>query len=270
MNGLRKYASLTAAAVAAAMGLTMVVQAADTAKHPKHIDWSFGGPLGTFDLPSAQRGFQVFKQVCSSCHSLNYFRFRNLADIGYPEAQIKAIAAEYIVPGEPDDYGDPTERAALPRDAFPSPYPNENAARAANNNALPPDLSVIVKARHGGADYIYSLLTGYDEVLPADAAADIPDGLNYNPWFPGAAIAMAAPLMEGIVEYQEGQPEATVDQMARDVTQFLTFVAEPSLSQRHQMGVRVMIFLLVLTILFYLSMKRIWKPVKEGKNVNEA
>ncbi len=268
MKSISKFLSMGTLALATVLGLAPAMQGAEEGRHPKTIDWSFNGPFGTFDLPSAQRGFQVYKEVCSACHSLDYFRFRNLADIGYPDAQIKAIAAEYTVPGDPDDFGDPTERPALPRDAFPAPFANENAARASNGGALPPDLSVIVKARHGGADYIYSLLTGYDETMPDDLS--MPFGMVYNPWFKGSAIAMAPPLLEGIVEYQEGQPPATVDQMARDVVQFLTFVAEPNLPQRHQMGVATMIFLLVLTILFYLSMKRIWRPVKDGKNVMEG
>lgn len=236
--------------------------AADAGKHPLQIDWSFSGPLGKFDQASAQRGWQVYKQVCSSCHGLKYFRFRNLADIGYGEAMIKAFAAEYEVPGDVDDFGDPTVRPAEPKDAFPSPFPNENAARASNGGALPPDLSLINKARHDGANYVYSLLVGYEDA-PADF--ELGAGMNYNPYFKGSQIAMAEPLFEGAVDYEDGTP-ATQEQMAKDVVQFLMYVAEPSLEKRHQMGIKVLIFLALLTILLYISMKVIWKPVKEGKN----
>lgn len=262
------FRSIVAAATfaAVAVGLTVCANAAGDAKPLKEVHWSFNGPFGGFDMAAAQRGFQVYKEVCASCHAMEYFRFRNLADLGYPEEQIKAIAAEYTVAGDPDDAGDPTERNALPKDPWPSPFANDNAARASNGGALPPDLSLIVKARHHGADYLYSLLTGYDEVAPADVSLGA--GQYYNPWFAGGAIGMPAPLSDDLVEYQDGTP-ATVDQMARDVTMFLTFVAEPNLPTRHLMGVRVMVFLSILTILFYLSMKRIWKPVKAGRNLME-
>ncbi len=255
--------------IAIALGLGSLAfsgaQAAGTAEHPLEIDWSFNGPLGQFDMASAQRGWQVYKQVCSSCHSLKYFRFRNLADIGYEEDMIKAFAAEYEVPGEVDDYGDPTVRAALPQDVFPSAFPNDNAARSANAGALPPDLSLMVKARHDGANYVYSLLVGYEDA-PADF--DLSSGMSYNPYFKGSQIAMAEPLFEGAVDYEDGTP-ATKEQMAKDVVQFLTYVAEPSLQKRHEMGIKVLIYLLILTIILYISMKKIWRPVKEGKNFYE-
>ena len=247
-----------------AMALTGA-NAAGTAEHPLQVDWSFNGPLGKFDLASAQRGWQVYKQVCSSCHSLKYFRFRNLADIGYGEDQIKAMAAEYEVAGEVDEYGDETVRNALPQDVFPAPFANDNAARSANGGALPPDLSLMIKARHDGANYMFSLLTGYGD---APAGFDLSDGMNYNPYFKGGQIAMVEPLAEGIIEYEDGTA-ATPEQMAKDVVQFLQYVAEPSLEKRHQMGIKVLLFLLVLTILLYISMKVIWKPVKAGKNFYE-
>ena len=239
--------------------------AAGTAEHPLQVDWSFNGPFGKFDLASAQRGWQVYKQVCSSCHGLKYFRFRNLADIGYGEDMIKAFAAEYEVPGDPDEYGDETVRSALPQDVFPAPFPNDNAARAANGGALPPDLSLMVKARHDGANYIYSLLVGYKDA-PADF--DLSAGMSYNPYFKGGQIAMVEPLAEGLIDYEDGTA-ATPDQMAKDLVQFLQYVAEPSLQARHQMGIMVLLFLAVLTILLYISMKVIWKPVKAGKNFYE-
>lgn len=240
-------------------------QAAGTAKHPLQIDWSFSGPLGQFDEASAQRGWQVYKQVCSACHSLKYFRFRNLADIGYEEDMIKAFAAEYEVAGEPDDYGDPTTRSAEPKDPFPSPFPNDNAARSANGGALPPDLSLMIKARHDGANYVYSLLVGYEDA-PADF--DLGLGMNYNSYFKGSQIAMAEPLYEEAVEYEDGTP-ATKEQMAKDVVQFLMYVAEPSLEKRHNMGIKVVLYLLILSIILYISMKKIWKPVKAGRNFYE-
>lgn len=255
--------------IAVALGLSTMAltgaSAAGTAEHPLQVDWSFNGPLGKFDLAAAQRGWQVYKQVCSSCHSLKYFRFRNLADIGYGEDMIKAFAAEYEVAGEPDEYGDETVRSALPQDVFPVPFANDNAARAANGGALPPDLSLIIKARHDGANYLFSLLTGYSD---APAGFELSDGMNYNPYFKGGQIAMVEPLAEGLIDYEDGTP-ATKEQMAKDLVQFLQYVAEPSLQTRHQMGIKVLLFLFVLTILLYISMKVIWKPVKEGKNFYE-
>lgn len=239
--------------------------AADAGKHPMQIDWSFNGPLGKFDMASAQRGWQVYKQVCSSCHGLKYFRFRNLTDIGYGEDMIKAFAAEYEVDGGVDDVGDPVTRNGLPSDAFPSPFPNDNAARASNGGALPPDLSLITKARHDGSNYVYSLLVGYGDA-PADF--DLGDGMNYNPYFKGSQIGMAPPLAEGLIDYEDGTA-ATPEQMAKDVVMFLTYVGEPTLQTRHQMGMKVLIFLGLLSILLYLSMKKIWKPVKEGRNFYE-
>ncbi|WP_417458726.1 cytochrome c1 [Kordiimonas sp.] len=234
-------------------------------KHPMQMEWEFEGPFGKMDMSSAQRGWQVYKQVCSACHSLKYFRFRNLADLGYEEDMIKAWAAEYEVAGEIDDAGDPTVRAARPEDAFPSPFPNDNAARASNGGALPPDLSLMAKARHDGPNYIYSLLVGYED---APAGRDMPAGKQYNPYFKGGAISMAPPLAEGIVEYEDGTA-ATPEQMAKDVTNFLMYVAEPKLTARHHMGLKVLLFLGILTIILYFSMKKIWKPVKSGKNFYE-
>ncbi|WP_374765037.1 cytochrome c1 [Yunchengibacter salinarum] len=247
----------------AVVGLTTGVLAAGDAKHPKQLEWEMEGPFGTFDKASAQRGWQVYRNVCASCHSLKYFRFRNLKGIGYGDKMIEAFAAEYTVPGGPDEFGDPTTRDALPRDSFPSPYPNEQAARASNGGALPPDLSLMTKARHDGINYLYSLLSGYEEA-PADVT--LPVGKYYNPYFPGKAISMPAPLMEGIVTYEDGT-EATVDQMARDVTTFLHYVAEPKMEDRKRTGIAVLLFLAVMVVLSYLSMKKIWKPVKEGRNV---
>ena len=258
---LSKNIALAFVAITAGISISSFALAAGAGKHPAQQQWSFNGPLGKYDQAALQRGWQVYKQVCSACHGLKYFRFRNLGDMGYSADMIKAFAKEYEVAGEPDDYGDETVRAALPQDAFPSPFPNENAARASNGGALPPDLSLIVKARHDGANYTYSLLTGYGDV---PAGFEVSDGMTYNAYFKGAQIAMAPPLFADAVEYEDGTP-ATEEQMARDVVQFLNFVAKPKLEERKHMGVNVLLFLLAMTIIFYLSMKKIWKPVKEGK-----
>lgn len=258
-----KNIAITLAAVAGIAGLGGAANAAAVDKHPMKQQWSFDGAFGTYDIASAQRGWQVYKQVCAACHSLKYFRFRNLEDLGYNADMVKAFAAEYEVAGEPDDAGDETMRAALPQDAFPNPFPNDNAARASNGGALPPDLSLMVKARHDGANYVYSLLVGYEDA-PADR--EISAGKHYNPYFKGGQISMAPPLGEGVVDYEDGTA-ATSEQMAKDVVTFLTYVAEPKLVDRHQMGLNVLLFLAVLTIIFYLSMKKLWKEVKTGRNV---
>ncbi len=231
--------------------------AAGDAKHPRQLHWSFDGVFGTFDKPSIQRGLQVYKEVCSSCHGLKRIAFRNLSEIGFSEGEIKTLAAEYSYMDGPNDDGEMFERPGKPSDKFPDPYDNEKAARAVNNGAYPLDLSLIVKARHDGANYIYSLLTGYKEA-PVDA--HIGEGQYYNPYFPGGAISMAPPIMEEAVTYQDGTT-ATVDQMARDVVNFLQWAAEPEMEERKRMGVKVMIFLLIMTIFFYIAKKRIWKDV---------
>ena len=258
-----KFTKNIAIALIAVAGMTGTVTAAGVDKYPEKQNWSFEGPMGKYDQAALQRGWQVYQQVCSSCHGLKYFRFRNLSEMGYGDDMIKAFAKEYEVAGEPDDFGDETVRAALPQDAFPEPFVNDNAARASNDGALPPDLSLITKARHDGANYVYSLLVGYED---APAGREIADGKQYNPYFKGGQIAMAPPLAEGIIDYEDGT-ETTPEQMARDVTQFLMFVAEPKLEDRNHMGLKVILFLLAMTIVFYISMKKIWKPVKEGKNV---
>ena len=246
-----------AASVVLAASLVLPAHAAGDAKHPEAIDWSFNGPFGTYDRNALRRGFQVYKEVCASCHGLGQLSFRNLSQTGGPEfseAEVKAIAAEYMVEDGPDDYGDMFERAALPRDRFIEPYPNENAGRAANGGAYPPDLSLITKARQGGPDYIYALLAGYEE---APEGMEIRAGLYYNHYMAGGKIAMPSPLIEDIVEFGDGTP-ATVAQMSADVTHFLNWAAEPELEQRKRIGVMVMIYLTIFAGLMYFSMRRIW------------
>lgn len=219
--------------------------------------WKHAGMTGTFDRAALQRGYQVYKEVCSACHAMHLVSFRNLQDIGFSEEQVKAIAAGYQVQGEPDDNGDVKMRAALPADRFVKPFANEKAARAANNGAYPPDLSLMVKARHGGEDYVYSLLTGYG--TPPEEVKLNP-GMNYNPYFPGGQIAMAPPLTEGAVTYADGT-KATVEQMAHDVATFLTWTAEPKLEVRKQTGLKVMLFLFVFAGVMYAVKRRVWSKL---------
>jgi ubiquinol-cytochrome c reductase cytochrome c1 subunit len=251
--GIRQLASIGALLGVLIAGSALASEGAELPRQ----NWSFDGPFGTIDKASAQRGFQVYKEVCSNCHSMKQVFYRNLAGIGLSDEQIKAIAASVQVPTIGDD-GQPTERAGLPSDRFRSPYPNEQAARAAQNGALPPDQSVIEKAREGGANYIYALLTGYG-APPADMKMG--DGMNYNHWFLGNQIAMAAPLTDGRVDYTDGT-KATVEQMARDVTMFLTFVANPEMEERKRLGVRVVLFLALLTGLTYVVKRQVWSDVE--------
>jgi ubiquinol-cytochrome c reductase cytochrome c1 subunit len=224
---------------------------------PPAENWSFNGIFGTFDQAATQRGFQVFQTVCQGCHSSKYLAFRTLQDIGYSEEDVKAIAAGYTVTDGPNEAGEMFERPGRPSDFRPGPYDNPQAARAANGGALPPDLSLIAKARAHGPDYVYHLLVGYEE--PA-GDVNVPEGMYYNHYFPGHMIAMPPPLQEGVVEYQDGTP-ATVAQMAADVTQFLMWLAEPKLEERKQMGIKVMLFLVVLTGLLYAYKRKVWADV---------
>ncbi|GIX08542.1 cytochrome c1 [Elioraea sp.] len=234
-------------------------RAAGEAPKPPPQDWSFGGLFGTFDRASAQRGFLVYKQVCAGCHAMKQLAYRNLEGIGLSEAEIRAIAADYMIMDGPNDDGEMFERPGRPSDRFRSPFPNEKAARAANGGAYPPDLSLIVKARAGGADYLHALLTGYRDEPPA--GVEPMEGMHYNAYFPGHWIAMARPLNDDQVEYPDGTP-ATTEQMARDVVTFLAWAAEPELEQRRAMGVRVILFLIVLAGLTYGVKRRIWADLK--------
>ncbi|WP_370151981.1 cytochrome c1 [Ferrovibrio sp.] len=251
--------SMRAIVAALVIGATAPALAAGDAPKPPAQNWSFKGPFGTFDRAELQRGYQVYKEVCAACHSMKYVAFRNLRDIGFSEAEVKALAATFEVTDGPNDAGDMFQRPGLPQDKFPSPFPNEKAARASNGGAYPLDLSLIAKARgHGydgdGADYLRALLTGYQD---APAGFALGEGLSYNAYFPGHQIAMPKPLNEDQVTYADGT-KATVEQMAHDVSAFLTWAAEPKLEERKRMGFKVIIFLLVLTGLFFAAKKRIW------------
>ena len=234
-------------------------------KEPKAVGFASDGPFGKWDLQQLQRGYQVYKEVCSACHSMEYVALRDLAQLGYNEAEVKAEAASWTVPGIDPNTGETNTRPGAPTDYFPSPFANDVMAAAANNNAIPPDLSLMTKARHGGAGYVYSLLTGYQE-QPAELLEQFPDaktgtGLYYNPYFANLNIAMAPPLSDDRVTYADGTP-ATVDQMSKDVAAFLTWTAEPTLVKRTQTGWAVLGFLLFATVLAWLAKKQIWAPVK--------
>ena len=231
---------------------------------PIKVDWSFKGLLGKFDRASLQRGYQVYNEVCASCHSMRLLSYRNLGETGGPEfsiEQVKAIAANFEIQDGPNEEGEMFMRPGRPSDKFASPYPNIQAATAANGGAYPPDMSVLVKSRKGGADYIYSVLMGYEDP-PANVKLD--DGVYYNKYMEGKKIKMSNPLSEGIVTYADGT-KSTEAQMAKDVTTFLTWAAEPTLEARHKMGVRVIIFLIILTTLVYFSMRRLWSDVDPEK-----
>ena len=231
-------------------------------KHPKELHLASDGPFGKFDRQQLQRGFQVYKEVCSACHSMELVAIRSLQDIGFSEPEVKALAKTFTVPSLDPNTGEAATRPGLPSDRFPSPYANEIAARAANNNALPPDLSLMTKARHDGPAYVYSLLTGYQNPpanLPEDKRPGT--GLHYNPYFPNLNLAMAPPLSDGQVTYADGT-EASVDQMAKDVAAFLVWTAEPKMENRHRTGIAVVIFLIIATGLAYLSYQSIWRGKK--------
>ena len=272
-------------ALAGTIGVAAAQEEGHSAAEPTHfpihkpheMDWSFAGPFGTYDKAQLQRGLKIYKEVCSACHSMSLVPFRMLEDLGYNEAQVKAFAAEYTVTDGPNADGEMFERPAIASDHFPAPFPNEEAAAAANNGAPPPDFSLIAKARgvergfptfvfdiftqyaENGPDYIHALLTGYDEEPPA--GMEIAEGTYYNPYFIGGkSLAMAKPLSDGQVTYEDGMPE-TVEQYSRDVSAFLMWAAEPHLEDRKKTGFRVMIFLLLFGAMVYLVKRKIWADV---------
>jgi ubiquinol-cytochrome c reductase cytochrome c1 subunit len=246
-----------AAAVMAALGSSPAYAVSEAPPPPK-VDWSFNGLFGTFDRAQLQRGYQVYTEVCHSCHGLQFLAFRNLRDIGFTPEQVAQLAGQFEVQDGPNDEGDMFMRPAKASDHIPSPFANEQAARFANNGAYPPDQSLIVEARKGGADYIHALLIGYRD--PPPEGVQLGDGMYYNEYFPGHQIAMAPPLSDGRVEYADGT-EATLDQQAKDITAFLAWVAEPNLEERRRMGIAVTLFLIVLTGLLYALKRQIWSDV---------
>jgi cytochrome c1 len=280
---ISRSAAVLAVAVAFGVLVAQAVRAQDSAESsepgaPTRLHWSFHGPFGTYDQAQLQRGFKIYKEVCSNCHSLKLLAFRNLADPGGPafsEAQAATIAAGYQITDGPNDQGQMFQRPGRVADTFPPPFPNDNAARAALGGALPPDMSDLAKARgyewgfpwfildaftqyqEDGPDYIHALMTGYSD--PPKGFA-LPPGAQYNKYFPGHAIGMPKPLSDGQVEYTDGTP-ATVDQYGRDVAAFLMWAAEPTLDARKRLGFQVMIFLIVLAGLLYFTKKKVWSDV---------
>jgi len=252
LRRLRVGAAAASLAAAAAASSTIVYASSDSL-HPPHLHWSHDGYLDTFDHSSIRRGYHVYKEVCASCHSLDRISFRNLVGVAFTEEEAKALAAGIEVQDGPDDQGEMFMRPGKLTDRLPRPYANDKAARATNNGALPPDLSLIVKSRNGGCNYLYSLLTGY---RPAPAGVTIRDGTAFNPYFPGGAIAMPQQLYDGSVEYDDGTA-ATITQMAKDVTIFLAWAAEPEHDERKLMGFKAMVLLSIFAVTsFY------WKRLK--------
>ncbi len=219
--------------------------------------WSFDGLFGTFDRAAAQRGFQVYNEVCKTCHALSLVAYRNLGALGFSEDEVKAIAAEAKVQDGPNDQGEMFERPGRPSDKFVKPFPNEKAARAGNNGAYPPDLSLITKARAGGSNYVFSILNGYGDAPPG---VTIGDGMNYNKYFAGHQIAMPQPLQPNQLTYSDGTA-ASLQQEAHDVVTFLTWAAEPELEARKRIGLEAILFLIVMTAMLYAAKRKIWAAV---------
>lgn len=278
MNKLFSTLLSLAAATGLCVGIAAAAGDSEHSRSPRHVDWSFSGPFGTYDKGQLQRGLKVYVEVCAACHGLERIAFRNFEALGYTEDQVKALAADYDITDGPNDEGEMFERTAILSDYFPSPYPNLEAAAFANNGAAPPDFSLIAKARaatrgfptfvfdiftmyaEGGPDYIYSLLTGYDEEVPQ--GVEITEGTYYNPYFlNGLSLAMAPPLSDELVTYDDGTPE-TVDQYSKDISAFLMWAAEPHMESRKSLGFKVIIFLLIFACLLYLTKKSVWSRVE--------
>ncbi|MGB0748579.1 MAG: cytochrome c1 [Magnetospiraceae bacterium] len=257
-----KRFKITILALLFAVG-TSQAMAAEGVEIPKR-DWTFDGIFGSFERPQLKRGYQVFREVCNGCHSLDLIAYRNLQEIGFTEDEVKEIAAEYDHFAGPDDEGEILVdgelrmRPGLPTDRYYAPFPNSKAAAASNGGAVPPDLSLMAKARIGGPNYIYALMTGYEDEAPEDSP--IPEDKYYNHFFPGHAISMGPPLFEEAVEYEDGTP-ATLEQLSEDVSVFLMWAAEPQLETRKSMGIKVLLFLIVLTALLYALKRQIWSDV---------
>jgi ubiquinol-cytochrome c reductase cytochrome c1 subunit len=248
---------LAAAGLCVLLGLAPMLADAQEAPPLPHQQWSFDGVFGTYDRAALQRGFQVYKEVCSACHPVNHLYFRDLTAIDYTPDQVKAIAASYQCTDGPNDQGQMFQRPCRPADPIPGPFANDQAARAANGGALPPDLSMIVNAREGGPDYVYAILNGFK---PAPSGFAVPPGKYYNEYFPGHLIAMPPPLTDGQVTFADGI-KATVPQMAHDVATFLNWASHPNLEARHRTGAKVFLFLIVAVGVFYAAKRKIWAVV---------
>lgn len=255
----RRVAQAVGVGVAGLAAASVTAFANDDVTHPYQNTWEHGGFFGAFDHKAIRRGHQVYKEVCASCHSLNLVAFRTLENVAFTEAEVKEMAAEIDVVDGPNDEGEMFERPGKPSDYFPAPYANDEAGRAANGGALPPDLSLITKARHDGQNYVYALLTGYTD--PPAGTPPLREGLYYNPYFAGGAIGMPAPLMDEAVEYPDGT-EANVSQMAKDVVTFLTWAAEPELEERKLLGLRAMGALIGIASLAGYYKRLRWLPLK--------
>ena len=238
-------------------GLGGIARAQEEAPTPPHQQWSFEGVFGTYDRAELQRGFQIYKEVCAACHPVKHLYFRDLEELGYTEDQVKGIAAQVQVSDGPNDQGEMFQRPARPSDKIPGPFPNDQAARAANNGALPPDLSLITKAREGGPDYVYAILTGFKD---APAGFKVIEGAYYNEYFSGHQIKMPPPLSPDQVKFADGT-QASVPQMTHDVVTFLSWAAEPNLDERHRLGFKVILFLVVTTGVFYAAKRKIWSRI---------
>jgi ubiquinol-cytochrome c reductase cytochrome c1 subunit len=254
---MRRFQALLIA-LAIGVGLGGAARALEEAPEPPHQQWPFEGVFGTYDTAASQRGFQVYKEVCSACHAVKHLAFRNLEEIGYTEDQVKGIAAQYQVTDGPNDEGQMFQRPARPSDPIPGPFPNDQAARAANNGALPPDLSLITKAREGGPDYVYAILNGFKD---PPAGFKVNEGMYYNQYFTGHQIKMPPPLTQtDQLKYADGT-QATVPQMSHDVVSFLSWAAEPNLNDRHRIGFKVILFLIIATGVFYAAKRKIWSRI---------
>ncbi|XP_014021333.1 cytochrome c1, heme protein, mitochondrial [Salmo salar] len=258
---LTAFGVLTTSGAGLALMLQQSVKASDLELHPPNYPWTHNGMLSALDHGSIRRGYQVYKQVCSACHSMEYLAFRNLVGVSHTEAEVKVLAEEIEVVDGPDESGEMFTRPGKLSDYFPKPYPNPEAARAANGGALPPDLSYIVNARHGGEDYVFSLLTGYCE---PPAGVEVREGLYYNPYFPGQAIGMAPPIYNEVLEFEDGTP-ATMSQVAKDVCTFLRWAAEPEHDQRKRMGLKLLMGSAILVPLVYYMKRHRWSVLKSRK-----
>jgi ubiquinol-cytochrome c reductase cytochrome c1 subunit len=254
----RATALALAAVLAVFGGIAGIARAQEEAPAPPHQEWSFNGVFGTYDRAALQRGYQVYKEVCAACHPVKHLAFRDLAEIGYSEDEIKGIAAQVQVTDGPNDSGEMFQRPGRASDPIPGPFANDKAARAANNGALPPDLSLITKAREGGPDYVYAIPTGFKD---PPAGVQVIEGAYYNEYFSGHQIKMPPPLSPDQVKYADGTP-ATVPQMTHDVVTFLNWAAEPNLEQRHRIGFKVILFLVVATGVFYAAKRKIWSRIQ--------